>query len=114
MQLHLQPMHKAPLPTCPPLPPTPLPIPQTQAHVCRHLQQEGKGCDYLVLWLDCDREGENICFEVMDNVVPVMHKGAGGSARQVLRARFSAVSAPEVQAAMVRGGAFGGGSLVAV
>jgi DNA topoisomerase-3 len=74
--------------------------------VCRHLQQEGRGCDYLILWLDCDREGENICFEVMDNVVPVMRKGAG--ARQVLRARFSAVSAPEVQAAMVRGGGDGG------
>ncbi|GFR42563.1 hypothetical protein Agub_g3474, partial [Astrephomene gubernaculifera] len=77
-----------------------------KAHVVDHLQREGRGCDVLVLWLDCDREGENICFEVMDNVVPHMSRrggqgGQGGQGQgQVLRARFSAITAPEIKAAM--------------
>eukprot|EP00727_Mastigamoeba_balamuthi_P002805 m51a1_g12521 putative dna topoisomerase 3-beta-1 (925) ;mRNA; f:67-3603 len=65
--------------------------------VCRHLQAEARGACALVLWLDCDREGENICFEVMQNVVPNLDRPA-----RVYRARFSSITAPDIAAAMAK------------
>jgi DNA topoisomerase-3 len=58
--------------------------------------------DYLVLWLDCDREGENICFEVMKCVLPTMNKPAKdvSKRRHVFRARFSAITPSEIKKAM--------------
>jgi DNA topoisomerase-3 len=69
----------------------------TSGAVCGHLEHEAKGASHLVLWLDCDREGENICFEVMHKCCPVMAPGPG---QRVWRARFSAVSEAAMQGAM--------------
>nr|CCC53485.1 putative DNA topoisomerase III, fragment [Trypanosoma vivax Y486] len=55
--------------------------------VSKHLAHEAEGCDTLVLWLDCDREGENICFEVMQVVARSIH-----DMRNIWRAKFSAIT----------------------
>ena len=64
------------------------------------LSGEGKGTDALVLWLDCDREGENICFEVIDCVRPGMNRPASRGAQQIFRAKFSAVTRSDILTAM--------------
>lgn len=55
--------------------------------------------DKLVLWLDCDREGENICFEVIRCVDKSMNKSSNPTQR-IFRARFSAVTAKDIQKAL--------------
>ena len=79
------------------------PVVKTEAsrgsRVVEHLEREARGAARLILWLDCDREGENICFEVMDACVPVM-RPVKGLSPAVRRAKFSAVTKPAVEAAM--------------
>lgn len=47
----------------------------------------------MVLWLDCDREGDNICFEVLD----VCKTNIPQSKRQrVFRAKFSSIAPKDI------------------
>ena len=69
----------------------------TRGSIVSLLKNEGRGIDSLVLWLDCDREGENICFEVMRCVKSVM---AARKGQQIYRAKFSAVNREDIVKAM--------------
>ena len=59
-----------------------------------HLAAAAEGCSYLYLWLDCDREGENICYEVIS-----VCRAAGLflSDDQIFRAKFSALTEPHIK-----------------
>ncbi|KAK3284561.1 hypothetical protein CYMTET_7800 [Cymbomonas tetramitiformis] len=67
-----------------------------------HILAAAQGCDFLYLWLDCDREGENICMEVLN-----VCRSAGlfsDCRRQVWRAHFSALTESAIRAAYARPG----------
>ena len=57
------------------------------------LKDLAKNKDILCLWLDCDREGENICYEVIYNVLPIMNKK---EYQQIYRAIFSSLSEKDI------------------
>ncbi len=61
------------------------------------LEKEARGADFLVLWLDCDKEGENICFEVIDSIIHVLNRPEN---RNILRAHFSSITEKDIKLAM--------------
>ncbi|CAB3411068.1 unnamed protein product [Caenorhabditis bovis] len=65
-----------------------------------YLASEAKNADYLVLWLDCDKEGENICFEVIEAVRSTMFKSKQNYMDYIYRAKFSAITEKDIKAAM--------------
>ena len=64
--------------------------------VAKHLQAVSRGIDYIVLWLDCDKEGENICFEVLDIC---RHNIPYSKRQRVFRAKFSSIAKKDIQTA---------------
>ncbi|XP_035205425.1 DNA topoisomerase 3-alpha-like, partial [Stegodyphus dumicola] len=57
------------------------------------LEAEAKKCHYLVIWTDCDREGENIGFEIIDVCKKVQ------PSLKVFRARFSEITSQAIHRA---------------
>ncbi|XP_049851141.1 uncharacterized protein LOC126325479 [Schistocerca gregaria] len=60
----------------------------------RMLQDEARRCKWLILWLDCDREGENIAYEVIDICTHTNQN------LRILRARFSALIPRDIHRAL--------------
>ncbi|XP_043689886.1 DNA topoisomerase 3-alpha isoform X2 [Telopea speciosissima] len=65
-------------------------VPQDKLDIKKTLEEEARKCQWLVLWLDCDREGENISFEVVETCTAVNRY------LNVWRARFSALIDREI------------------
>ena len=62
--------------------------------IIENLKYLAKNKDILCLWLDCDREGENICYEVIHNVLPYMNKK---EYQQIYRALFSSLTKEDIK-----------------
>uniref|UniRef100_A0A8C1ZDN9 DNA topoisomerase n=1 Tax=Cyprinus carpio TaxID=7962 RepID=A0A8C1ZDN9_CYPCA len=67
--------------------------PENFTPIKRTLEREVRQCQALVIWTDCDREGENIGFEVIDVCKAVKPN------IQVFRARFSEITPNSIRRA---------------
>ncbi|XP_010546323.1 PREDICTED: DNA topoisomerase 3-alpha isoform X2 [Tarenaya hassleriana] len=69
-------------------------VPEDKKDIKKTLEEEARRSDWLVLWLDCDREGENIAFEVIEVCRAVRHNLV------IRRAHFSALIDREIHEAV--------------
>ncbi|EFA75716.1 DNA topoisomerase III [Heterostelium album PN500] len=67
---------------------------ENSTNLDKTLKREGRRCDTLILWLDCDREGENIAFEVIESVRAVNRN------IRIYRAHFSSIIPAEIKRAI--------------
>ncbi|KYN28291.1 DNA topoisomerase 3-alpha [Trachymyrmex cornetzi] len=63
-------------------------------NIKRTLEREARFCNALIIWTDCDREGENIGFEIIQVCQAVK------SNIRVYRAKFSEITRPSVERAL--------------
>ena len=63
-------------------------------NIFKNLKNLGSQCNKLILWLDCDREGEAIAFDVLESLQRI------NPDIEYFRAKFSAVTKQDVAQAM--------------
>ncbi|KAM3961071.1 LOW QUALITY PROTEIN: topoisomerase 3-alpha [Aphomia sociella] len=68
--------------------------PENYEKIKRTLEREVRSCQKLIIWTDCDREGENIGFEIIEVCK------ATRNSLDVFRAKFSEITAVSVQRAL--------------
>ncbi|XP_018404081.1 PREDICTED: DNA topoisomerase 3-alpha isoform X1 [Cyphomyrmex costatus] len=67
---------------------------ESHINIKKTLEREVRSCNTLIIWTDCDREGENIGFEIIQvcqAVKPHIH---------IYRAKFSEITRPSIERAL--------------
>lgn len=67
--------------------------PDNMTQIKRTLEKEARQCQALIIWTDCDREGENIGFEIIDVCKAVKPN------LQIFRAKFSEITPNSIRRA---------------
>ncbi|KAL4716258.1 hypothetical protein ACJJTC_004752 [Scirpophaga incertulas] len=68
--------------------------PSSYEKIKKTLEREVKSCQGLIIWTDCDREGENIGYEIIQVCTAIKNS------LQVYRAKFSEITAVSVRRAL--------------